>query len=333
MRLVILLALLFVSHALTFAQIGAKTQTGKIFGTWVNNDFGYAMTLLLNSNGSGEFDGSAITFTVQGDILSITQEGTTNKYAFVLQPKTLMLSGGDLDAPISFNRQGTAPASSGSNASQSTTQTSNTKGNTVVGLWSNYGETIEFKNDGQVIYQGQQYPYTINGDHIHVSTAQGVLMMAYSVNGTQLNLTVNGQNLVYEKGKHTTTNTVQKAGTTGGRHVDQSMAGKWCYVNVTTTNSGGVSSDECITLNTDGTYQYYSERSMSANTSSFSSGTSSQNSDTGTWWVDGGKVFYQSQTQGQGSYALEKRNHPKTGDPMIVIDGRAYVTFYNKAPW
>ncbi|HZV69137.1 MAG TPA: hypothetical protein VFG10_06315 [Saprospiraceae bacterium] len=31
---------------------------------------------------------------------------------------------------------------------------------------------------------------------------------------------------------------------------------------------------------------------------------------------------------------LEQRNHPKNvNDPMIVLDGRAFVTAYNKPPW
>jgi hypothetical protein len=50
--------------------------------------------------------------------------------------------------------------------------------------------------------------------------------------------------------------------------------------------------------------------------------------------VQGDRIYYNSQTQGQGSYRLEKRNHPKNvGDPMIVLDGEAYVTATLKAPW
>ncbi|MBS1554506.1 MAG: hypothetical protein JSU09_06240 [Bacteroidetes bacterium] len=62
-------------------------------------------------------------------------------------------------------------------------------------------------------------------------------------------------------------------------------------------------------------------------------GTSSKSSDRGKWWLKGDRIYYQSQTQGDGSYAFEKRNHPKNGDPMIVLDGDTYVTFYNKPPW
>jgi hypothetical protein len=37
--------------------------------------------------------------------------------------------------------------------------------------------------------------------------------------------------------------------------------------------------------------------------------------------------------QGSGSYVLEKRNHPKNNDPMIVLDGEPYVTYYQKPRW
>ena len=63
-------------------------------------------------------------------------------------------------------------------------------------------------------------------------------------------------------------------------------------------------------------------------------GTNSQGSDQGTWYVQGDRIYYNSQSKGPGSYRLEKRNHPKNvNDPMIILDGTAYVTAYQKAPW
>jgi hypothetical protein len=120
---------------------------------------------------------------------------------------------------------------------------------------------------------------------------------------------------------------------TGKGTISQELVGKWCYVNVNSTYSGGSSSSTCFTLNADGSYEYYSESSRSVNTADMNGGISSQNSDRGTWTVQGDRIYYNSQTQGQGYYQFQKRNHPKNGDPMIVIDGEAYVTFYNKEPW
>ncbi len=62
-------------------------------------------------------------------------------------------------------------------------------------------------------------------------------------------------------------------------------------------------------------------------------GTNSQGADRGTWYVQGDRIYHNSQTRGQGSYQLQKLNHPKNRDPMIVLDGEAYVTYYQKPPW
>lgn len=311
------------------AQIGAKTQQGKIHGTWHNNDFGYQMSLILNADGTGEFDGDLIRFAAQSGKLAITQEGATTTYGYTLQDNSLTLSGGDLEGPIKFVRAG---ASSSTTIVNKPSQTTSASANKLLGSWSNYGETIEFKSNGQCTYLGQTYPYTVSGNQIILQSAQGNVAMEFSVSGNQLQLSVNGQSLTYNKGAGTTSSTTQGKSSGGGR-LDMSLVGKWCYVNVTSTNSGGTSSSECITINADGSYEYYSERSMSANAPTFSAGTSSQGSDRGTWWIEGNRIHYNSTTQGQGSYQLEKRNHPKNGDPMIVLDGTTYVTYYQKSPW
>ena len=90
----------------------------------------------------------------------------------------------------------------------------------------------------------------------------------------------------------------------------------------------------CITLNADGSYLYHTEASRSVNTETFSGGTASQGDDRGTWYVQGDRIYYNSPTTGQGSFTLEKRNHPKNvNDPMIVINGESFVTTTLRDPW
>jgi hypothetical protein len=325
------------------AQIGAKVQQQeKIHGLWQNSQFGYQMTLMLNADGSGEFDGEMIKFTAQANKLAITQNGATTNYTYNLQGNSLTLTGGDLDQAVTFSRNGAATQQT---AAASTTAPPQKKmggvngnvplntapsGNELIGVWSGNGETIEFKTDGNCIYLGNTFPYEISQGHVILTSGQGKAMFAYTIKGTQLVLTANGQQVVYNKGA--AGNAVAQNNGTG--NVAMELVGKWCYVNVTSTNSGGSSADECITLNQDGTYVYYSERSMSVNTNAYSGGTNSQNGDRGTWYVQGDRIFYNSQSQGQGSYRLEKRNHPKNvGDPMIVLDGKAFVTATYRQPW
>ena len=311
--------------SLSFAQIGAKSQQNKIYGIWRNIAFGYQMTLILKADGTGEFDGDAITFTSQSNQLVIKQDGVSNTYTFTLQGNSLTVSGGDLDQAIIFTRSGESQPAT---AEKKTAPPAGPIPPKLIGSWSNYGETIEFKADGQCTYLGQTYPYSVSGNYVTLQTNQGDVMMGFAVTGTQLEIIVNGQSFTYNKTQAPpTTNTQTK--TPGNSKHDMSLVGKWCYINVTSTGSGGTSTDACITINGDGTYSYYSERSMSAS----NGGTASQSSDSGTWWIEGDRIFYNSQTQGQGSYQLVKQNHPKTGDPMIVLDGTSYVTYFQKVPW
>jgi hypothetical protein len=87
------------------------------------------------------------------------------------------------------------------------------------------------------------------------------------------------------------------------------------------------------TLKGDGTYECYSESRISVNTSAVQAETRRRTVIGGTWWVQGDRIFYNSRTQGQGSHRLEKRNHPNNNDPVIVLEGKTFVTSTFKNPW
>jgi hypothetical protein len=331
--------ILFLIPVYASAQIGAKTQSGKLTGIWQNNQFGYQMTLMLNADGNGEFDGEMIKYTTQTNKLSIVQAGQTTIYTFVLQGNSLTLSGGDLDASIVFTRSGTQSTQPiVQNQSRQTYQQSQTGGSQLgidlIGVWSGNGESVEFKNNGECVYLGNTFQYQVSQGHITLQTQQGNAMLAYSIKGNQLTLSGNGQQFTYTKGAGNMGQaTIQNQSQPGGGLIAQELVGKWCWTNVNATNTGGSSSSECIVLNGNGTFEYASERAMDTNTNSFYAGTSSQGSDRGTWWVQGDRIYYNSQARGQGSYQLQKINHPKTGDPMIVLDGEPYVTYFQKPRW
>jgi hypothetical protein len=224
----------------------AFTANAQITGVWQNNQFGYQIILMLNADGTGELDGELMKYTAKSGVLTITDQRETNTYKYTLNGNSLVVSGGDLDEPMAFTKEGTQSSSPPADPPKADTP-------------ARYSDA---------------------------------------------------------------------------KNVPQELVGKWCWINVTNTNSGAVSSDRCVTLNGDGTYLYAAERSMSVNDPSFAGGTNSQSSDRGTWWVEGDRMFYNSQSQGQGSYRLEKRNHPKNvNDPMIVLDGQPFVTQFQKAPW
>ena len=326
-----ILVFIFFLPLILAAQIGAKVQTqGKIHGLWQNSQFGYQMTLLLNADGSGEFDGEMIKFTTEGSKLSIIQQGQATVYTFNLQGNSLNLSGGDLEKAITFTRGGSNEQTTAVLSDPTTKKMNggNTSTDELIGVWSGNGETIEFKANAQCLYLGNTFPYEISQGHVILTTGQGKVMFAYSIEGNQLNLTANGRQVTYSRGA--ANEVVAGKNAQGSGNVAQELVGKWCYM----SNSLNSSTNRCITLNADGTYIYNSESSRTVNTSELYGGTASQGADQGTWYVQGDRIYYNSQTQGQGSYRLEKRNHPKNvGDPMIVLDGEAYVTATLKAPW
>ena len=310
-------------------QIGVKAQLEKIYGTWQNNQFGYQMTLMLNADGNGEFDGQPIKFSMQESKLSITIGAVVTPYTFVLQANSLTLSGGDLEGSVVFTRNG-ENTSYGSNIKVEqdpvTPSYSNTASN-LMGLWSGNGEMIEFKADGNCVYLGNTFPYQTSQGRLILSTAQGNVTFAYTVKGSHLTLTgAAGQQVIYNKALGASTDN-----TRGGQgKVAMELVGEWCYLNMNTH----LQTSRCIKLFADGTYRYHAEGSRSVNTGTLSGGTASQGDDQGTWNVQDDRLYYVSQTQGQGSFRLEKRNHPmNVNDPMIVIDGEAFVTTSARPPW
>jgi len=301
-------------------------------GLWQNSDFGYQMTLMLNADGTGEFDGESIRYNLQGNrlIMSLGTESIT--YTYALSGNTLNLSGGDLDGTIAFKRNGGNSPSATVPIDQPPADPPQPDSGdpALLGVWSGHGESIEFKNNGQCIYNGNTFGYQAGAGQITLKATDGSIAFGYSIHGTQLTIVGNSGKVIYTKG--TAASNTQSA--TGAKGVAMELVGKWCWINVNSTNSGGSSSSRCITLNADGTYYYAAEGSMSVNTDAFYGGTNSQSSDQGTWYVQGDRIFYNSQSTGQGSYRLEKRNHPKNvNDPMIVLDGEAYVTQTYRQPW
>jgi hypothetical protein len=120
------------------------------------------------------------------------------------------------------------------------------------------------------------------------------------------------------------TKTTEVAGTPAA------LAGKWLYLSQVNANDGGRMTNSWIQLNGDGTFQYYWE----VNDSGPNGFATNLQSDKGTWTATDTSLTLKSVTGVQKTYQLEKRNHPKNKqDPMIVLDGRSYVTATPRSPW
>jgi hypothetical protein len=151
--------------------------------------------------------------------------------------------------------------------------------------------------------------------------AQGQLTLAFAVRGDQLTLKGAGGSIVLDRSKPET----------GAGSVHMELVGKWCWVSQVYANNGGArQSNRCITLNGNGSYQY------AGMTDSYNpyGGATSQSNDFGSWTATETTLTTRSSTGRATTYRLEKRNHPKNvRDPMIVLNGEPFVTFFNKPPW
>ena len=189
----------------------------------------------------------------------------------------------------------------------------------IVGDWRNGQGSARFNADGTGVMDGVGGRYTVSGNQVTLTGPQGSVTLGFEVRGDTLTLTGPGGSTMLSRVKQET----------GAGSVHQEMVGKWCWVTVTTAQQGGRTSDRCFTLSANGAYQYAGV----VDSYGPNGGATSQSSDAGTWTATETTLTAQSRARGTVVYQLQKRNHPKTGDPMLVLDGEAFVTYFLHAPW
>ena len=335
----------FLFTIVSFAQIGSKIPAQKtgLSGTWINKDFGYDMKLQLNENGKGVFEGEAITYTIAGNKINMKFEEETIAYNYKLSGNTLTLSGGDLDSPVSFSKNGafTTTKNDIHSSNSKTVEEKNSKADKLIGKWTTEGADIEFKPNGKGIYNGNPFTYTVKGNSLTSTDNTGTNTFSFMFLGESLSMSGAGINVVLTRGhkgykaetaNNSTANTTAGNNNAGGG-IDQSIVGKWCWIKASGNTQASSSSSKCINISGNGTYTYSAEGSISGYGGGYYGGSSSQSADSGTWKVVGNKIHVNSRSQGFQILSFEKRNHPKNGDPMIVIDGDTYVTYNQRPSW
>jgi hypothetical protein len=201
----------------------------------------------------------------------------------------------------------------------------------IVGRWQSPDSEVVIKADGTLTIDGTPYRYTVAGKIVMLIGADGMVPIPFELNGDRLTVQVDGEIVVLQRlapgapSRPRAAEPTSPAGSSNGSE----LAGKWCYLSNVTASNGGRMSDECFTIYPNGTYQYYAETSSSGP----NGGTASQQSDSGTWSLNGSSLTVNSRSQGRSVYPLTKRNHPKNNDPMLCLDGRCFVTYGPKPPW
>lgn len=210
----------------------------------------------------------------------------------------------------------------------------------LVGQWRAKTESIELRADGTMLINGQAHTYAVNENTLFVQGPGGTAAYPFELADEQLTVMLNGQPVVYtrvpEPGGAPASLAPSNAGTPASTPVGATagsvlpeLAGKWCYMSNVHASDGGRQSNTCFTLNADGTYVYHSETSSSG----AYGGTASQTDDSGRWAATADTLTATSTSGKVTSYRFEKRNHPKTNDPMLVFDGQSFVTYFQKPPW
>lgn len=317
---------LAIACALMCSSIASAQQESGLIGSWQTKDGGLVIRLTLNPDGTGTLDETPIKYNVKGAQLIVNEEGTINNYTFKLTGDVMVVSGGDLDSPLTFHRQGSGRGLGGRKSQAAAASEAKPKEKGLTGRWQSSQATVQINDDGTLVRDGKTFRYNVKGNIITIADFEGSMQFPFQLSGDSLNVLENGKTVVYKRIAEGSG--VARVGGSVGANPPE-LFGKWCYMSNVNTGSGGRMSNRCFTLYENGTYEYYSETSSSGPVAS----SASQESDSGTWTATATTITRNSRTLGSESYPLEKRNHPKTGDPMLVLDGDAYVTYSPRTPW
>jgi hypothetical protein len=311
-------------------------STGKdLLGTWL----GQGMQFTFKPGGKMQYNDKTMDYTVTGNTLycNNAQAGVHVTYQYEISQGHLMLSYNGNVLMLKKKSGGEIPAAAN-------------QGNGgkpgFLGSWvSSNNEHLTLMEGGRMTLEGYDLTYTYDASTITVKAPAGNVVFTYKLSGNNLTVTNNGVSSYYQRDGSRANGGNSGGGNTGGYggrgSIDQSMVGKWSIMSTSGGgyNSSGTSSQsEYFILNANGTYEYYSESSRSANANdqygneTINGGTSGGGYDRGTWSVKGNVLIANSQTRGVTQYPFQKRNN-KNGDPCIVIDGTEYVSYYQKAPW
>jgi hypothetical protein len=214
LKKITVLAILCFTLLFTNAQIGQKMKAASdnsLTGTWICNNGGQPLTLVLFSNNKGEFEGDEITYVQTDNKLTIKTSATSTTYTFKLSGNNLTLSGGDLSKPAVFSKSG---GQSNEDQIPAKTAPKSFAGNELIGTWIAEGIQFTFKEGGLMMYNDKTMEYTVQGKTLYCQNDQAGVSVTYQyeINQNYLMLKNNGNTIMLQK-------------KTGGNYTNQSNNG------------------------------------------------------------------------------------------------------------
>jgi hypothetical protein len=306
----------------------ARRQQPALAGEWEGAYAGQRLALALKADGTGTLNGQPFSYTVRGRNLVAEAGGEIYLYSFNLEGDRLTISGGVFEgSSVTFTRKGAAPGGGGGAVSSGPGggRRAANAGGGLVGRWRSSEATVQIRDDGTLVLNGEALRYRVRGNTITLSGDEGSLDIPFKLAGDTLTVEVEGRTVVYTR----MSEGEEEPAAGGGGARPRELVGKWCYQSNVNTGGGGRVSNICFELTADGRYTYQGETSSSGPVAS----SASQEYDEGTWSATATTITAHSRSGRVTTFRLEKRNHPKTGDPMLVLDGDAFVTYYQRPPW
>lgn len=271
----------------------------------------------INADGSATIGDKTHRWTLEGNLISFSGNGESIRVPFELAGDvwTWKFPDGQLVLRRMTGEAAAAPAGGTMNG--------------ITGTWQGPNGTVQINLDGTAMVAGIPYRYTRSGNHLTLTGPDGTFLAAVQQSGDTMTWQINGKTLNFQRAAATWA----VGGGTGTGGILPELVGKWCDSTYMNNSSGTYGRSACFTLLADGSYQYAGDFSATGQVPGGAYGTASDGNDSGTWTATATTITANSRKTGSRTFRLEKRNNPKTGDPMLVLDGTAFTTAFQKAPW
>jgi hypothetical protein len=200
-------------------------------------------TLLLNADGSGEFNGKELQWTFNQNVLNLSFQGdATYMYETVLTGNSLTVKSADLKQPITFTRSGSAaaepakPAGGGLGAIVAGGRSASASG--PEGTWQ-----VQKPNGAFTLVLDPGGAGSFNGDPVKWTLSQGILTLRWENGDTFMyNATLTANSLKVTGGNLSAPITFERAGSAGSGGMAATVGKPRSAGAVSRTSSGGGSS-------------------------------------------------------------------------------------------
>lgn len=288
------------------AEAPADTAGSPIAGTWTIQAQSGAITLDLKTDGTGTFNSAALQWQYNQKILILSIGGQTVMYNTTLAGDSLTLSGGDLQQPATFQRNGAGGSRPSATAKAEAKSTPAPGGaSPIAGAWSiqtqNGGTlTMNLKPDGRGSFNGTPLSWQYNQKILIVSINGQTIMYNASLAGDALTLSGGDlpQAATFQRGGSSSPSQPMAAPSGPASQV----AGVWVGEESSLDPSNYMSYTQYVILYPDGTVGYDKSEGGASRTqvsdyierfSSYSTGRQGSGGNFGRWQTDGVNIMIQ----------------------------------------